>query len=327
MAYYKVKLPALVFLFTFLILAAIQLIVEKPMLLLERFSNGGGWIEIVLLCSYGAFLFYKMHDAEQSAKWRIRSWSIFSIFFFSQLVLGIIADERFLLTGKLHIPVPAMMISGPIYRGQLSIMTLLFLSTIILSGPAWCSQLCYFGAIDGLASSNKKGKTINKWPQIFLLKALLLTLVILATLLLRWSNVSALRATYLGIGFGMIGVLIILFFSLRRGKMIHCIAYCPIGTLVNIFKYISPFRMYIDNTLCTMCMRCTPTCKYDALKPIDLRNKKPGITCTLCGDCLKSCGDNAIHYKIFKTTPATSRSIYLFITISLHVIFMAMGRI
>jgi ferredoxin-type protein NapH len=305
----------------------IQWKVEKPMLMLERFLNGGGWIEILLLCSYGAFLIYKMQDIHQSAKWRLRSWTIFSAFFFSQLILGIIADERFLLTGNLHIPVPAMMISGPIYRGQLSIMTLLFLSTIVLSGPAWCSQLCYFGALDGVAASTKKGKTIARWNQVWLFKGSFLFILVLSTLLFRWASFSPAQATILGVTIGIIGVLFILIYSLRKGKMVHCIAYCPIGTLVHFLKYASPFRMYIDQKSCTLCMQCTPVCKYDALKLRDLKNSKPGLSCTLCGDCLGSCKDNAIKYKLFSMKPELARKTYLFITISLYVIFMAMGRI
>jgi ferredoxin-type protein NapH len=50
---------------------------------------------------------------------------------------------------------PMMILGGPIYRGQLSVMTILFLSTVILTGPAWCSQLCYFGAFDNLAPGAK----------------------------------------------------------------------------------------------------------------------------------------------------------------------------
>ena len=297
------------------------------MLMLERFLPGGGWIEICALCAYGTFLVYKMQDVTHAAKWRIRSWTVFSVFFFSQLLLGILLDNRFLLTGKLHIPVPAMMISGPIYRGQASVMTLLFLSTIILSGPAWCSQLCYFGALDGLSASIKKGKTISRWKQIWLFKAAFLFTLILTTLLLRWANVPVSQATIYGILVGVIGVMFILLFSIKKGKMVHCLAYCPIGSLVHFFKFVSPFRFTIDKSSCTMCMRCTPMCKYDALKPIDLQKKKPGISCTLCGDCLSSCKENSLGYKFLRLNSDNSRNLYLFITISLHVIFMAMGRI
>lgn len=320
------KLPLLVSIFVGFILSSIQLQVETPMLMLERFIQGGGWIEIVIIVAYSYFLTYKMQQIAGSAKWRLISWTVFSVFFFSQLLLGILVSEKFLLTGKLHIPVPAMMISGPIYRGQLSIMTLLFLSTLILSGPAWCSHLCYFGAIDGIASN--KGKT-HSGPikSQFRFKGVILVTIIIVTILLRILEVSTFYATIGGILFGFIGLIILATLSTRKGKMMHCTLYCPIGSVVNILKYISPFRMYIDKSSCTLCMRCRPACKYDALNINNIKNYKPGFNCTLCGDCLNSCKDNSIRYKFFQAKPETARRIYLFVTISLHAIFMAMGRI
>jgi hypothetical protein len=40
------------------------------------------------------------------------------------------------MSGKLHLPVPMMILAGPIYRGHLSVMSILFVSTVVLSGPA-----------------------------------------------------------------------------------------------------------------------------------------------------------------------------------------------
>ncbi|HDJ22855.1 MAG TPA: 4Fe-4S binding protein [Candidatus Aminicenantes bacterium] len=62
----------------------------------------------------------------------------------------------FLMTGKLHLPVPALILAGPIYRGTLSFMLILFLVTIVLVGPAWCSHLCYVGAWDDIACRRKR---------------------------------------------------------------------------------------------------------------------------------------------------------------------------
>lgn len=297
------------------------------MLMLERFIVGGGWLELIIISIYGAFLAIKMQDQKQSPKWRLISWSIFSIFFFSQLILGILVSDKFLLTGKLHIPVPAMMIAGPVYRGQLSIMTLLFLSTILLSGPAWCSHLCYFGAADALVAKRKKANKQTIIKKLWLLKGIILVAIVTTTLLLRYFGINPRNATIIGIFFGLCGALIIILLSSKRGQMVHCIAYCPVGTLVNVFKYVSPFRMTIDKKTCTLCQKCTPTCMYGALNLSNIKQYKQGITCTLCGDCLSACKDNSIQYKFLNLSPEKARQLYLFITISLHAIFLAMGRI
>ena len=131
----KFRLPVSVFLLTFSLLAIVQIKTEKPMLLAERFYEGAGWIEIVIIALYGSFVAFKMQDPDNVPYWRKITWTIFSVVFFSQLIIGLSGFEKFLMTGKLHLPVPMMILGGPIYRGHLSVMTILFLSTVILTGP------------------------------------------------------------------------------------------------------------------------------------------------------------------------------------------------
>jgi ferredoxin len=316
--------PLAVFLFVAAILCIIQIQIENPLLLAERFVKNGGWFEIIFISLYGAFVASKMRNAETAPKWRIISWTVFSVVFFSQLLLGILYSDKFLMSGKLHLPIPAMILSGPIYRGQLSIMTVLFISTVVLTGPAWCSHLCYFGAMDAWFSRSHitQGKLSNKMR----IKYSLLILIVCTTLLLRWFKIDTGISTLVGIAFGIIGIAIMVFLSRKKGIMIHCIMYCPIGTLVNYFKFINPFRMYIDSN-CTFCESCISVCKYDALSLKDLNKKKPGISCTLCGDCLSVCHMNSLKYRLFKFNPEISRNLYLFITISIHSIFLALARI
>jgi polyferredoxin len=318
------SLPLAVAAFVMLMLAMVQLKVPRPMIILERFIPGAGWFEIILIAIYGGFVAYKMQNPVHVPRWRKITWTIFSSFFFLQLILGLVGFDKFLMTGKLHLPIPTMIISGPIYRGHTSFMTILFLSTIFLAGPSWCSQLCYFGAFDRLASSGKtkRGKIKNKLA----IKSTIFFLVIVTTIILRWFNVSNFWATILGISFGLIGIGVMIYFSRKQHRMVHCSTYCPIGTTVNVLKYANPFRMYIDDN-CNLCMRCVSHCKYDALNPEDVKKKKPSYSCTLCGDCLSACRDQSIKYKYFNLGPTASRNLYLFLTISLHAVFLALARI
>ena len=141
------------------ILTIVQVVPNKPLLLLDRFVPSAGWIQVGIAVIYGALLSYKMQDRKERPKWRLRAWLLFSIVFFGQLFLGITVDSVFLMTGKLHLPVPAIILAGPLFRLEGLFMPILFLSTLLLSGPAWCSQLCYFGAFDAW---NAKGKTEKK---------------------------------------------------------------------------------------------------------------------------------------------------------------------
>jgi len=321
----KLRLPAGVFLTVVFLLFFVQWKVENPMLLAERFLKGGGWFEVFAVGLYGAMVAWHMQDPGKVARWRKYTWFAFSIVFFSQLLLGLLLSDIFLMSGKLHLPVPMMILAGPIYRGHTSVMTILFLSTVILSGPAWCSHLCYFGAIDNIAASGKtrRGPIRYKWA----LKWTVLLLVIAGAVVLRLMKVPVLSATLLAGGFGILGLGIILIISRREGRMVHCTSYCPIGTVVNLTHKVNPFRMYIDNSSCTSCMICTSSCKYDALNQDDVKARRPGSTCTLCGDCVSTCHAGSIKYRFLKLSPDQSRNLYLLITISLHAATMALARI
>jgi len=322
----KIRLPAAVFMLVLFLLVPVQLKVERPMLLLERFVSGGGWIQIFLIAAYGALVAYKMQDPKKVQAWRKYTWLAFSVVFFSQLALGLMGFEKFLMTGKLHLPIPMMIVAGPIYRGHTSVMTILFLSTVVLSGPAWCSHLCYFGAMDSMAAgvkNTRRGPIRNKWA----LKSTVIILVAAGALALRWMGASVITATWMALGFGVIGLGMILMISRREGRMVHCTAYCPVGTVVNLTRFVNPFRMYIDPQSCTDCMACTRVCKYDALRPSHVAARKPGLTCTLCGDCLASCHAGSLKYRFLKLKPAMARNLFLLISISLHAATMALARI
>jgi len=317
-------LPLSVFIFTFTLLALVHINIERPMILLERFFKGLGWAEIALVSAYGSVIAFFMQDPVKAPQWRRITWTVFAVFFFMQLAAGLFISDRFLMTGELHLPIPAMIIAGPLYRGELSVMTALFVSTLILTGPAWCSHLCYFGAFDNMASAGRKsGKPL---ANIKTIKTTALALVIVLTLVLRFLDVPIAVVTAIAIGFGIMSAGVMILISSKKGRMVHCLKICPIGTVVNVLKYINPFRMYIDNA-CNSCMRCSVHCKYDALGIEDIKHKKPGYTCTLCGDCLPACHSNSIKYRFFRLKPESARYLYLFITISIHTVFFGLARI
>lgn len=324
MMFRKYALSIGVFVFVGICLTAVHTQLELDLLVFERFVNGGGWVEIIVISAYGAFLSYKMQDVTKAPKWRSRSWLLFSIVFFSQLILGLVGFEKFLMTGELHLPVPAMIISGPVYRGEITFMVFLFLSTVVLTGPAWCSHFCYLGGIDNAVARRKPNS--YSWQNKFRVRNMFLFLLVLGTIILRIFHVHKLYALMGGISIGMAGVLFIVFLSSRSGKMANCVLFCPVGTLVTYLKYINPFRMYIDGS-CNKCGLCSSACNYDALTGQDLEKGKPGISCTYCGDCLSVCHNASIKYKLFNLKPIQAKKVFLFLTVSVHAIFMALAKI
>ncbi len=318
--------PVMAFLVTVVLLSFLQLKVKFPvMLLAERFVPGAGWAEILLLGFYAGWITEKMCEPNKVPLIRRRIWTIFSVVFFSQLLLGLLGVEKLLMTGKLHLPVPALIIAGPLFRGDGFFMLFLLGGAILLAGPAWCSYLCYIGAWDNLAAqSSRQPRTLpSGYSRV---RVGILVVVVFSALVLRYSGLPPLAATISAAVFGLMGVGLMLIYSRRTGVMTHCIAYCPIGLVADFLGRISPFRVGITPG-CTGCGSCSRYCRYHALLPHHIQRKKPGITCTLCGDCLTSCNEHALQYKFLGLKSGQARTFFIVLVVSLHAVFLAVARL
>jgi len=313
------------FVLTAVILGVIQYKVKLPMLIAERFIPGAGWAEILILASYAGWITEKLLDKKQTHIWRKRIWLLFSAVFFGQLILGLSGVEKFLMTSKLHLPIPAMILGGPLYRGNGFFMPILFLSTVVLAGPAWCSYICYIGSWDQTASSKKrKPAVMPRWRHPARIAILLIVPAV--AVLLRLFGASSLTAVIFGLSFGIVGVVIMFIWSRKTGVMTHCITWCPIGLLANWLGKLSPFRLKINDT-CDECGACSLACRYDALTVFDIQQRKPGLTCTLCGDCIKSCRLNSIEYAFLKLDPEKARTLFIVLVVVLHAVSTGIARI
>ena len=316
---------AAAFMITVVILATSRFMSPVPVLLADRFLPGSGWLEIAVLGIYASWVSEILLTSNDTSIIRVRLWAVFSICFFSQFLLGVTGLERFLMTGSLHIPVPALIVAGPLYRGGGFFMLILFLTTVVLAGPAWCSHLCYIGAWDNIAA---RRKPIFGNPQgwIPVLRIIVTVAVILLALLYGLTGVSMTMAGWTAVLFGIAGIIIMIAVSGRSGRMAHCTVWCPIGLLADVAGKLNPFRIKIHNG-CTECGQCTSTCRYGALTAGDIVKKRPGLTCSLCGDCLKACGRGYISYAFSGLGPERSRMLFIAIIVSLHAAFLGMARI
>jgi ferredoxin len=322
----KSTIPSLIaFYLTGILLAFVHLKMDPPVLLLERFLPGTGFVEIALIAIYAAWVTEKMLDVKISSKIRSRVWILFSFVFFSQFILGLSGFKKFLMTGELHLPIPALIIGGPVFRGEGFFMLILFASTVILAGAAWCSHLCYAGSWDNLFSRQVHNpKALPGWS--LPLRIGILLLLILSALVFRWAGLSSTAVTGIAILYGFIGFGVMTFISRKNGVMSHCVIYCPIGLAANILGRINPFRIRFEPA-CDDCGACSSACRYDALKESDIQKRKPGLTCTLCGDCLSRCGKDALRYSLFRLDPETARTVFIVLIVSLHAVFLGVARI
>ncbi|NLF97465.1 MAG: 4Fe-4S binding protein [Candidatus Riflebacteria bacterium] len=306
-------------------LACIQHFLPLPMLLFERYWPGMGWWQVLLMALYAAWLTGKFADPAGAVKWRPQIWRLFSLVFFAQLFLGLAGFEKMLMTGKLHLPVPALIIAGPIYRGSDFFMPILFTVTALLVGPAWCSHLCYIGTWDD-CFSRRRSEPVQLPGYVSIIRFLLLVFVVVMALLLRYFAVGWLVAISAGALFGLAGIAVMVVLSRRHGAMIHCTCYCPMGLIGNWLGRLSMFRVKIADG-CTECNLCRKSCRYNALSPVDIKLRRPGSTCTLCGDCIAACHSGQIGYRLPFLSSHSARTVFIVLIISLHAIFLAVARI
>ncbi len=295
------------------------------MIILDRFIPGSGMAEIIFLGIYSGFITELFLTLKDTSKLRVRIWAGFSVIFFLQFILGISGIDQFLMTGNLHIPVPAVIVGGPVFRGNGFFMMILFFVTIAAAGPAWCSYFCYFGAWDNVAA--RKAEKCGSIPaKNVVIRILILVIIVLTAYLFRIFSVYEIAAASAAICFGLIGLVIMKMISAKRGVMIHCTSYCPIGLTAALAGKISPFRIHIEKT-CSSCMACSKICRYGALGHEEIKSHKPGLTCTLCGDCVNVCHNNSIHYNFYGLSQKTARALFTVIVVSIHAVFLGFARI
>jgi ferredoxin len=313
------------FVLVFVLCGLLQARLRDPVpLLLERIWPGFGWLQVFALAVYAAVVAEWLVGARSTAVIRSRLWLLFSIVFFAQLTLGLLGVEMLLMTGKLHLPVPAVILAGPLYRGEGLFMAILFLATVAIVGPAWCSWLCYVGAWDNLAASARRPRPGTR--HYAGLRLALFAMVVAAAVGLRRLGIGGVEAAWLGVAFGLVGVGLMATASRRLGIMVHCTSYCPIGLAADLIGRLNPFRVRIGPG-CNECRACSASCRYAALNIEHLRRRRPGITCTLCGDCLAVCDRNQIHYRFPDLSAGQARTVFFVLVAVLHAVFLGVARV
>lgn len=292
-------------------------------LLLDRFANLGLW-QAFMLGLYAAYLGDEFLEPKKQYYLRPKIWLLFSLVFFGQLLLGLFVDKRFLLTGKLHFPIPALIIGGPVYRGQGFFMLGLFISTLLLVGSAWCSHLCYVGGLDNFFASRKK---VKKRP-LLSRKLAWFNLGLVLLLAASWPRQENLFPLLLGLVsfFGVVSLGFIVVYSWKKGAMTHCVGFCPLGLISVFLGKINPFRVRVKQGKCTGCGVCVKKCFYQAIDKVENKVKINNY-CTLCLACLASCPHEAITFTLGGKYRQKVYKAYIFLIVSLHTLFLGLARI
>ncbi|MGL6194094.1 MAG: 4Fe-4S binding protein [Thermoguttaceae bacterium] len=325
------KLRCVTFICTFCAVYGLSCMVPFPMLLLERFLPSWGLLEIFLLSFYSVFLVTLLNNPKRCRNGRRLAWMVFSVAFFSQLVLGLLGVENMLMTGKLHIPLPAFIVFGPVYRGGFSFMIPLVLIATLLLGSAWCSMLCYFGPLDSFAAGKQPVKTLPPFLQWLLKYGRLLLLCLGITVAILFHSFQTpveivLAASFL---FVAASLLVIVTLSRKYNSMIHCTAICPFGFLVDVFGKLASWRLAVNVDKCNNCGVCEKVCRYRAISTEARERGKMELQCSLCLDCISVCKKDAISLRStwFPLSSTAAKRVFLVTLVVVHVVFLAFARV
>ena len=327
-------------------------IMKPQLLLLERFFPQWGSLQLALAGMWAA-LAAGWLSGKKSPQVRMRLWRVFSMVFFAQLVLGLLLESRFLLTGQLHLPVPGLIAAAPLYRGGGWFMLGLFTFSTLLAGAAWCSHLCYLGVWDATAAKACTGgphglarmdNTIDttataahppsqqgiprrapSWLPYLRLGMLGLTLGI--PLLLRLDGAPVEAALTCGLLLGLLALPASLLVSRKAGYAAYCRGLCPLGLLAKWLGRLAPWRVRRTGS-CRCCMACVRICRQDAMGD-PAATSAPNADCNLCRDCVAVCPQKALSVTFYglAVSQVWAGPAFVAVLAALHAAFLAMARI
>ncbi len=319
----------------FIVFSAFLLIDHKAphVLILHRFAPHFGALQGFILSCWGAYVVQKLLDPHKKIQTRMRIWRLFSCVFFAQFLLGLLGYSIFFMTGKLHLPIPGIILAAPIFRAEGYFMLILFSVSVLLVGGAWCSHLCYFGVWDASLAAKKRTQGVRPLPAklarlIPYSAPFFLILTVLIAGGLHYFSVPVPVAISLGLALGLLLFPAMAFVSYRYGITGYCLGICPLGVLATRTRALLPWRIHFTQQ-CTLCKQCTQVCTSMAIDTRALKRKNPYATCTLCGNCIAVCKHQgcAMNFTWWPVSPHAAQAIFCVLITSMHSLFLGVAMI
>ena len=181
--------------------------------------------------------------------------------------------------------------------------------TGILFARFYCGWICPKGIIQEYVYQPRLGirvprklDRVLKWGKYLMLVALVLVPLLFQFRLFK--EIGPFRvifnASYLDGLDGPVALMAFLGFVLLVSVFIErafCRYFCPVGGLLGLLALLSPNRMRIDGSLCTVCGRCERECPVDAISTNEDRVVSiDAMECLTCRECESACRHDAIRF-------------------------------
>lgn len=326
------NVSSIVFFLIFVILTIMHIKIPH-ILLANRFFPSFGIIQGFFIALWGAYLARKLLDKNVAELWRLRAWRIFSTVFFLQFFLALMGYTIFLMGENFHFPIPGMIIAGALYRESGFFMPILFLSSFMLVGSAWCSHLCYFGVWD---STNKKGLGYEHVPAKKIFSALpyiVFLCMLVFVFICKCYDVPIEVIISLIILLGLIFFPLHFFISRPYGISSYCLYICPLGLIMRFLNKITShffsWHVYFTES-CVQCGVCIKSCRYAALSKDGIASKTIASSCTLCRNCMQKCRKNGIALSFCGFKGHDNMNLHTIFTVMitiLHALFLAVAMV
>jgi polyferredoxin len=200
-----------------------------------------------------------------------------------------------------------------------------FIAIGIFFGRSFCAWICPFGGLNEALAIGKK----ERWPLNFLrnetattgglrfaglkpwvkdVKYAVLAAVILLSIFLVFPAVCVLCPIFwfsslpvLWLVMGLVAVFAITLPLMTRRRWWCQI--CPFGALLSLLDKVSFFRVRINKSKCTRCLKCARECRMFSLTPQAIEIKGvPDADCIRCNHCAEVCPTEAIDTYWFGTS-------------------------
>ncbi len=221
----------------------------------------------------------------------------------------------------------------------------LFIVTILIFKRIWCGGFCPFGLITDIG--NFFGKKLRKGEPakpINITKYIFIGFLVFKALGYLHDAIGITNSAVLSVEFVVFFLIYAFIIGLIAPRRTFCRLFCFLGSLPHLFGRLSLYTLETDRSKCVKCEgqwcitghQAPPygiTSPKEPLINLDgcpmfinvpqLSHKESNRNCILCGNCIKNCPYDAIHYK----PKVPGYELYKGIDLNIHETIFVLGLI